>query len=115
MPTLTPAQWIAMILVILGAITGGTSQLTEVIGPGATKVAVALASLATTILSGWIMVLTGQASQVKAVQAMPGVDKIVVNAQANQTLASLAVDPSQQKIETAPGAAGTVANTAKNG
>lgn len=110
----TPQQIIAMALVLLGAITGGTAQLTNVIGAGSTQIVVSLASLGTTILSGWMMIITGQSGVLQQVQAMPGVEKIMVNAKANQTLASLAVDDKQEKIEAMPAAAQAVAATAKS-
>lgn len=110
---LTPVQIMALILVVLGAISGGTTQLVDIVGPVATKVLVSAASLLTTVISGFVLVLTGQSSMIKSVQAMPGVDKIVVNAQANTTLASLAVDPNQAKIEATPQAQQAVEKTAK--
>jgi hypothetical protein len=45
---------------------------------------------------------------------MPGVEKIIVNKQANQTLASLAVDPNQPKIETVPADKKAVQSTANS-
>ncbi len=44
---------------------------------------------------------------------MPGVEKIVVNEKANATLATLAVDQTQPKIETMPDAKLAVAATAR--
>jgi len=111
--SLTPVQAIALVLVILGAVTGGTAQLDVIVGAALTKVIVAFASLSTTILSGWIMILTGQSGQLKAVQAMPGIESITVNAQANPTLAKMAVDQTQDKIEATPQAAAAVAATAR--
>jgi hypothetical protein len=112
---LSTVQILALTLVVLGAITGGTGQLTEIAGPGVTRVLVATASLATTIISGFIMVLTGQSSIVKSVQSMPGVETITVNAKANETLASLAVDPTNVKIQVAPEAQKIVEQTAAKG
>ena len=112
MMNLSTVQILALILVILGAITGGTGQLTEIAGPGVTRILVATASLATTIISGFIMVLTGQSSIVKSVQAMPGVESITVNAKANETLASMAIDPTNDKIQVTPEAQKKVEETA---
>lgn len=114
MNNLSTVQILALILVILGAITGGTAQLTDIVGPNWTRVLVAAASLGTSVISGFVMVLTGQSNIVKSVQAMPGVDKIVVNEKANQTLAALAVDPSNAKIEATPQATQVVLETAKS-
>ena len=105
-------QVLAIALVILGVFVASTAQLTDLFGPAVAKTIVSVSGLFMSILSGIVGVLTGQSSQIKAVQAMPGVEKIVVNAQANSTLAGLAVDPAQEKIETAPGAGAAVARTA---
>ena len=113
MNNLTPVQIIAMILVVLGAISGGTAQLTDIVGPGLTKILVAVSGLSTTVLSGWIMIITGQASQIKAVNDMPGVEKIIVNEKANQALATMAVAQEGNKVESTPEAQAAVTATAK--
>lgn len=112
---LTPVQWLALIIVVLGAITGGTAQLNDIVGPAWTKVLVAIASLGTSVISGFVMVLTGQANLVRSVQDMPGVEKIVVNEKANAALATLAVNPSEAKIITTPEATAAVQETAAKG
>lgn len=112
---LTANQWLAIVLVVLGVLVASTAQLTDLFGPAITKTIVSVAGILVAILNGVIAVLTGQASQVKFVQDMPGVDKIVVNKKANTTLAQLAVDPAQDKIEAAPEAASAVAATARQG
>ena len=104
MPNLTTNQIIAIVMAILGVLVGSTAQLTDLLGPSTTKTVVSLASLANTMLSGIMVVLTGQAAQVKNVIAMPGVEHISVNAQANTTLSQLAVDPSVNKIAPTPAA-----------
>ena len=113
MLSINRVQVVAMVLVVLGAITGGTSQLTDLFGAAITKTIVAAASLMTSVLSGWIMILTGQSSIVKNVQSMPGIERIVVNEKANATLATLAVDPANDKIESTPESAETVEKLAK--
>ncbi len=112
---LSSIQKLALVLVISGALSTGTSQLVDLFGPQVTKYIVALAGLTTTIVSGFVMVLTGQSSLVKSVLDMPGVERIRVNEQANVTLATLAVDPAQPKIEASPTAEKAVEATAKNG
>lgn len=106
-------QVLAIILVVLGVFVASTAQLNDLLGTTDAKIIVSISSLLMSILSGVLGILTGQGGQIRAVQSMPGVDKIVVNSQANSTLATMAVDPSQDKIETAPGAAGAVAATAR--
>ncbi len=44
--------------------------------------------------------------------AMPGIEKINVNAAANQTLATIAMDPNVDKIAPTPSALATVTKTA---
>lgn len=56
---------------------------------------------------------TGQGSQVANVQAMPGVEKIIVNAKAGPTLATMAVADENPKIEALPSAQSAVEATAK--
>lgn len=63
---------------------------------------VSASTLLMTILSSVNAILGGQRSQIAAVQQMPGVEKIIVNSQANGTLATLAVDSAQDKIEALP-------------
>lgn len=112
MNNLTRSQMFQIALCFLGVLVASTGQLTELFGPSATKYIVSAAGLGVSTLSGIGAILTGQGAQVHAVQAMPGVDKIIVNKSANATLATLAVDPAQNKIETAPGAAQAVQATA---
>lgn len=112
---LTTNQIIAIIMAVLGVLVGSTAQLTDLLGPTTTKTVVSLASLANTMLSGIMVILTGQSAQVKNVLAMPGVEKVTVNSQANTTLASLAMDSTVNKIAPTPAALTDVAATAKAG
>lgn len=112
--TLTPKQWLAIIVAVLSAMAAATSQMTEIFGPTLAKSIMAGAGLLNTILSSILAILSSQTSLVKDVQAMPGVDKITVNAQANQTLATIATDPQNTKVEPTPGAAAAVQRTANN-
>ena len=107
-------QVLSMIVVILGVMVASTSQLNDLFGPQVTKHVVSASALLMSILSGVSGILSGQASLVQDVQSMPGVEKITVNAQANTTLASMAVDPTNQKVEASPGASAAVSATARN-
>lgn len=113
MKNLTTTQIFAIILVVLGVLGTSTAQLTDLVGAHDTKLIVSASSLLTSILSGILAMITGQSSQLAAVQAMPGVEKITVNSQANATVASMAVDPLNDKIEPIPQAAAAVEATAK--
>lgn len=110
---LTPLQIIGIILAINGALTSATGQLTELFGPTIAKDIASIASLGSAILGGIITSMSGQASQVKNVLAMPGVEKINVNEQANPTLAAIAVDPKQDRIAPTVAAQNIVEQTAK--
>lgn len=110
---LTGKQIFGIIGAVLSVITLSTTQLTDLIGPGATKTVVSLAALANTILQSVIVIISGQGSLVTDVQAMPGVEKITINAQANPTLAKLATADENPKIEAAKGAESAVSEAAK--
>lgn len=101
---LNGTQIILIIIAVLSALSGATAQLTDVFGTGVAHMIVSASGLLSTIMTSILVPLTGQTAQLKAVQAMPGVEAIQVNAKANPTLAGLAVDPAQDKIEAAPGA-----------
>jgi hypothetical protein len=92
------------ILAICGAILSvlmvSTAQLTDLFGPGITKSIISVAGLTNMILNSITVALSTQGSLVKEVAAMPGVERIQVNTQANQTLAQVATDPQQPKVGT---------------
>lgn len=110
---LNPKQWLAIAVAVLSVFIASTAQLTDLVGPQATKLIVSLSSITVTILSSISAILSTQTSLVKDVQSMPGVEKITVNAQASPTLAGLAIAPENAKIEAAPGADNAVNQAAK--
>lgn len=110
---ITRNQWIAIAILILSVNMGATTQLTDLFGAGVAKTIVSLSSLGSSILAGIQLILGGQGTQVKDVLAMPGIQKIDVNAMANPTLAAIAVDPRQDKISPTPAAQSVVEATAK--
>lgn len=110
---LNPKQWLAIVIAVLGVFIASTSQLTDLVGPQVTKLIVSLSSITVAALSSISAILSTQTSLVKDVQAMPGVEKITVNANANPTLAGLAVASENAKIEPAPGADNAVNQAAK--
>lgn len=95
-------QILAITIAILAVLMASTAQLTDLFGAGTAKAIISAAGLLNGMLSSILAVITGQAGMVKDVQAMQGVEKITVNAQANQTLAQIAVDPANLKIEATP-------------
>lgn len=110
---ITRNQWLAIIVLVLSVSSGATAQLTDIFGPGMAKILGSLSSLGATIVSGVQLILGGQGQQVKDVAAMPGVEQVTINANANQALATVAVDPAQTKIEPKASDVQAVAETAK--
>src|ERR1700748_85103 len=104
---LTPLQIIGIILAINGALTGATAQLTDLVGPLVAKDIVSIASLGSAILGGIITSMSGLGTQAKNV--VGGGASIAVGPQADPRLATLAMDPSQSKIDAAPCAGPAVA------
>lgn len=109
----TRNQWLQILAVVMGASIAASSMWTQLFGQATATVIVSLLGFGNTILAGVTYVLTGQGQQVKDVLAMDGVQKIDVNARANQTLAAIAVDPTVDKIAPLPAAVSTVEATAK--
>ena len=116
---LTTVQKIALVIGVLGFLATAGTQLTDIFAPFGSlaplivKEIVSISGLVSGVLGIVLAFITGQANAVKAVQAMPGVQSIVVNEKADPVLAALATDPLQAKIDIAPGAAAAVAATAK--
>lgn len=106
-------QIISIIIAVLSVMAGSTAQLTDLFGPGIAKTIISVAGLCNTILSSVMVIITSQGSQVRDVLAMPGVDKIDINAAANKTLAEIAIDPKVDKIAPTPQAMTKVTQTAQ--
>lgn len=119
MMNLTLIQKIALSIAVLGFLSTATTQLTDILAPFGSlaplivKQIVSLSGFVSGILGVFLSFMTGQAKQITTVQAMPGVEKIVVNEKASGALATLAVDPAQEKIEAAPEAVAAVQATAR--
>lgn len=106
-------QIIQIVGVIISVLMVSSAQLTDLLGPGVAKTIVTISGLANMILQGITVALTTQSAQVKDVAAMPGVERITVNATANAALATMAVDKNQDKVAPTPAAEQAVAQTAK--
>ncbi len=113
------AQKIALTIGILGFVATGGTQLTDIFSPFGSlaplivKEIVSLAGFVSGVLGIFLTFLTGQGSQLKAVQDMPGVEKVLVNSKANAVVAMMAVDPLNTKIEAIPAAQAAVTATAQ--
>ena len=110
---LTPIQWILFLIAINGAIGGSAAQLTDLFGPVVAHYIITIATFGNTLISAIMAPLSGQGAQIRSVLAMPGVEKISVNGQANSVLATMAVDPAANKIAPTPAAVQEVTATAK--
>jgi hypothetical protein len=114
------AQKLGLAVGILGFVGGASTQLTDIfapfgsIAPVIVKEIVTVSGFVSGILGIFVTFVTGQSGIIKSVQEMPGVEKIIVNKQANQTLASFAVDPNQPKIETVAADKKAVQSTANS-
>jgi hypothetical protein len=111
---ITRGQWLAIAILFFTVLTGGSAQLVELVGAGMTKAIIALSTLVTGFLAGLQIILGGQGQQIKDVRAMDGVAKVLINENANPTLAKIATDPTEPKVgaET-PAARQTLLETAK--
>lgn len=110
----TPMQIVGIILIANGVITGSVNELTDLFGAVWAKHLFSLAVMGSGFCGGLVTMFGGQSYQLKSVAAMPGVEKIDVNGLANGALATMAVDPNQNKIAPTPAAMETVTATAKN-
>ena len=111
---LTLGQKLAIFICVMGVITSGgnATELVNLFGPVAAKWIISAANLSMSVVSGCMTIILGQGGQIAAVQAMPGVERVLVNEKANKTLAALAVDPAMSKIEAMPAAEAVVQATA---
>lgn len=94
----TPMQWLGILLVINGAMIGSTAQLTDLFGPNAVKIIVAICSLGNSICGGVITFLSGQGSMLKSVANFDGVEPIRINSQASPSIAAVAVDKAEPNV-----------------
>ncbi len=113
--SLTRNQILAIIIAILGVLMASTAQLTDLVGPQVTKIIQSLAGVTNSALAAILAIITGQSGIIKDAQAMPGVEKILINSGANSTLAAMTVDSEQPKMQAMPGAQAALAATVKAG
>lgn len=94
----TPLQWMIIFLSVNSAIAGASAQLTDLFGPHIAHYIVSAFTFANILIGAFMVPFTGQTAMVKSVLAMPGVERLTVNANSNPTLATIAVDPNVDKI-----------------
>ena len=110
---LTSKQWFQIVSGVISGLITGAAFMQTLFGQSVTLQIIAGLGLSNIILSSVGAALSGQGADVKSVLDMPGVEKLTVNSQANQTLAKLAVDPTIDKIAPTPAALDTVTKTAE--
>jgi hypothetical protein len=112
---LTLVQWIGIMVGLNSLLMGATPQLTVLFGTAAVPYIVAVATLGNGALGVFGVVVGGIGSQASNVASLPGVDRILVNRNANATLSALAIDAAEPKIGVVPEDKSIVAATAKAG
>lgn len=108
---LTLLQWIGIIIGLNSLLLGATPQLTVLFGTNAVPYIMAIATLANGALGVFVTSIGGLGTQ--AINVVAGGASIAVGAHAKPSLATLAMDPAQNKIDAAPGAGPAVAAIAK--
>jgi hypothetical protein len=98
MLNIQPKQWFQIISGSVSGLITGAALFQQLLGQEAALMVVASLGILNIVISSVGTALSGQAQLVKDVAAMPGVEKITVNAQANPTLAAVAVDQTVDKV-----------------
>jgi len=107
-----------LILNILSSINGGlitgAALFNPLVGQDVSLKVISVLGICQIIVSAINSNLSTQAATVKEVAAMPGVERIAVNTQANPTLAAVATDANQPKVgAVSPDARAILQNIAK--
>lgn len=113
---ITSKQWFQIITSVISGLITGAALLQTLFGQDLSLKIIAVLGIGNIIVGSVGAALSGQANLVKDVAAMPGVDRVSINAGASSALASVAVDPDQQKVGAVnPAAREVLINTAKVG
>lgn len=113
MLNIQPKQWFTIVSGFVSTLITSAALLNPLFGETLALKIVAALGIFNLLLSSIQTAFTGQAQLIKDVANMPGVDSIKVNAQANPTLASVAVDPTVDKVAPTRADMDVVAQTAK--
>jgi len=110
----TSKQWFQIVTSIIGGLTTGAALLQTLFGQDLTIKIVAILGIGNIIMGSVGAALSGQANLVRDVAAMPGVERVSVNATATPALASVATDPATPKVgATTPDVRAVLIATAK--
>jgi hypothetical protein len=111
---LTSKQWFQIISGIVSSLITAGALFTTLFGQDLTLKIIAVLGLFNIMLNSIGAAVSGQANLVKDVTAMPGVERISVNASASPVLAAAATDPDQPKVgATTPEVRASLIETAK--
>lgn len=113
MLNIQPKQWFRIVSGFVSSMITSAALFNPIIGEKNALVVVAVLGILNLALNSVDTALSGQAQLVKDVAAMPGVEKITINEQANPTLATVAVDPTADKIAPTYQAQDVVTQTAR--
>lgn len=113
MLNIQPKQWLTIVSGFVSSLITGAALLNPLFGTAASLKIVAGLGIFNLMLNSIQTGLGGQAQLVKDVAAMPGVEKITINEKANPVLASVAVDPTVDKVAPTRADMDVVAQTAR--
>lgn len=111
---LTVHQILLIFVAVCSALSASSATLGDIFDAPTVKMIVGFSNMLNTIIASIVVALTGQAGLVKQVAAMPGVEEIKVNQEANQVLAAVAMDEKQDKVVPIPSQQDTIAKTAES-
>lgn len=109
---LTLSQKLTISTGVVGAATSAFGALNSIMSPTEALIGTVLLGFTSACLGVIGTVLSSQSAQVKSVAAMSGVESIKVNSQASTALATLAMDPTQDKVSPTASAEAAVQKTA---
>lgn len=95
---LTSKQWFQIVSGSISGIITGAALLNPLVGQETALMIISGLGIVNIVLNSVGAAVSGQANLVKDVGAMPGVQKVLINKDANQVLASLATDPLQVNV-----------------
>lgn len=109
---ITSKQWFQIISGVISGLITGAALLNPLFGESLALKIVSVLGIMNIVLSSVGTAFSGQGNLVRDVLAMPGVEKINIGSQANQTLAQIAVDPAVDRISPTRDAQAAVSATA---
>lgn len=98
MLNIQPKQWFQIVSGTVSGLMTSAALFQQLLGQETALLVVAALGIINVVISSVGTALSGQAQLVKDVAAMPGVEKITINQNANPTLAAVAVDQNVDKV-----------------